>query len=99
MSLEGKNIGGSPFWRLGLVAVVLLATACQGVITGGSGGEEAVADGEGDAPSTALDPATLGPDEVIGQGPYGEPAASPDELALSEDEAETLRNGDFEVES
>ncbi|WP_315837519.1 substrate-binding domain-containing protein [Bradyrhizobium prioriisuperbiae] len=58
------------------------------------------------APATAQVPAscvkgvdlsTLGPASIIGQGPNGEKAASPDVLALSEAEAAKIKAGNFKV--
>ena len=39
---------------------------------------------------TGVDMATLGPKGIVGQGPHGEKAASPDELKLSDDEIKQL---------
>ncbi|MEP6563503.1 MAG: substrate-binding domain-containing protein, partial [Mesorhizobium sp.] len=46
---------------------------------------------------TGVDMATLGPKGIVGQGPNGEKAASPDELALSDDEAAKVKAGNFKV--
>jgi ribose transport system substrate-binding protein len=44
-----------------------------------------------------VDLATLGPKGILGQGPHGEKAASPDELALTADEAAKVKAGNFKV--
>jgi len=46
---------------------------------------------------TGVDLATLGPKGIVGQGPNGEKAASPDELALTDDEAAKVKAGKFKV--
>jgi ribose transport system substrate-binding protein len=45
----------------------------------------------------ALDPATLGPKTIIGQGPKGEKAASIAELQLTAEEAAKVKAGKFRV--
>ncbi|WP_413992507.1 substrate-binding domain-containing protein [Labrys okinawensis] len=44
-----------------------------------------------------VDLATLGPKGIVGQGPHGETAASPEVLALSNDEAAKVKAGNFKV--
>ena len=44
-----------------------------------------------------IDPATLGPKGIIGQGPHGEQAASVDAVAISDAEAEKIKAGHFKV--
>ena len=44
-----------------------------------------------------VDLATLGPTTIIGQGPHGEKAASPDVLALSDADAAKVKAGNFKV--
>jgi len=44
-----------------------------------------------------VDLATLGPTSIIGQGPHGEKAASPDVLALTDAEAAKVKAGHFKV--
>ena len=46
---------------------------------------------------TGVDLATLGPKGIVGQGPNGEKAASPDELALTDEEAAKVKAGNFKV--
>ena len=46
---------------------------------------------------TGVDLATLGPKGIVGQGPHGEKAASPDELALTDEEAAKVKAGNFKV--
>lgn len=44
-----------------------------------------------------VDLATLGPKSIIGQGPHGEKAASPEVLALSDADAAKVKAGNFKV--
>ena len=44
-----------------------------------------------------VDLATLGPKSIVGQGPHGEKAASPEVLALSDAEAAKIRDRHFKV--
>lgn len=44
-----------------------------------------------------VDLATLGPKSIIGQGPHGEQAASPDTLTLTDEEAAKVKAGNFKV--
>src|ERR1700678_2788727 len=44
-----------------------------------------------------VDLATLGPTSIVGQGPHGEKAASPEVLKLSDAEAEKVKAGHFKV--
>ena len=44
-----------------------------------------------------VDLATLGPTSIVGQGPHGEKAASPDELKLTDAEAAKVKAGNFKV--
>ena len=44
-----------------------------------------------------VDLATLGPTSIVGQGPHGEKAASPDDLKLSEAEGAKIKAGHFKV--
>ncbi|WP_223256886.1 substrate-binding domain-containing protein [Arthrobacter globiformis] len=76
--------------RLALLAVtgLLITTGCSS----GSG----TTAGAG-SPVAALDAATLGPSEIIGVGPDGDPAATIDDLALTPAEADKVRAGNFEV--
>ena len=46
---------------------------------------------------TGVDMATLGPKGIVGQGPHGEKAASPDELKLTDEEAAKVKAGKFKV--
>ena len=46
---------------------------------------------------TSLDPATLGPTSIIGQGPNGDQAASVDQLRLTDDEIAKVKAGHFRV--
>jgi len=44
-----------------------------------------------------VDLATLGPTSIVGQGPHGEKAASPEVLKLSDADAEKVKAGHFKV--
>lgn len=44
-----------------------------------------------------VDLATLGPKSIVGQGPHGEKAASPDVLALSDADIAKIKAGNFKV--
>jgi ribose transport system substrate-binding protein len=44
-----------------------------------------------------VDLATLGPTMIVGQGPHGEKAASPDQLKLTDEEAAKVKAGHFKV--
>jgi ribose transport system substrate-binding protein len=44
-----------------------------------------------------VDLSTLGPKSIVGQGPHGEKAASPDQLALSDADAAKVKAGNFKV--
>jgi ribose transport system substrate-binding protein len=44
-----------------------------------------------------VDLATLGPKSIVGQGPHGEKAASPEVLALTDEEAAKVKAGHFKV--
>jgi ribose transport system substrate-binding protein len=59
----------------------------------------AVANSHAAAPKgcASLDPATLGPKSIIGQGPKGEKAASVDQLQLTPDEIAKIKAGKFRV--
>src|ERR1700753_1201782 len=54
----------------------------------------------GDASASCVkgvDLATLGPTSIVGQGPHGEKAASPEVLKLSDADAEKVKAGHFKV--
>ncbi|GAA1809540.1 substrate-binding domain-containing protein [Planosporangium flavigriseum] len=75
---------------LAATALCLAATAaCSAGTSSGSGGDSASA--------VKLDPAKVGPTSVIGQGPNGEPAASPDQLKISDEDAAKLKAGKYKV--
>src|SRR5580698_4065026 len=44
-----------------------------------------------------VDLTTLGPTSIVGQGPHGEKAASPDDLKLTDAEAAKIKAGHFKV--
>ncbi|GAB6987897.1 substrate-binding domain-containing protein [Nocardioides pyridinolyticus] len=81
-------------------AVLLLTAACSSG-SSESDGSGAVTDINADNPACAEDAATavpaLEPGEIVGEGPNGEPAASPDDVAISEEDAQKIREGNFEV--
>lgn len=78
-------------------AALLLAAGCSSGSDGG--GTEAVvtADKEACATDAATAIPVLEPDEIVGEGPNGEPAASPDDVAISDEDADKIRAGNFEV--
>ena len=45
----------------------------------------------------SIDLATIAPKGIVGQGPHGEKAASPDELALTDEDAAKVKAGNFKV--
>src|SRR3954466_9409531 len=58
------------------------------------------ANGNAEVPDTCVkgvDLATLGPTSIVGQGPHGEKAASPDQLKLTDEEAAKVKAGNFKV--
>lgn len=73
------------------LSTMLLAAACSS----GSGG--AAADEGSVSKIAALDPADLVPKDIVGRGPNGEEPASADDLQLTDEEAERVRAGGFEV--
>src|SRR3954463_975376 len=44
-----------------------------------------------------VDLATLGPTSIVGKGPHGEKAASPDDLKLTDADAAKIKAGHFKV--
>lgn len=85
-------------------AALLLTAACSSGSSGeggGGGGNGEVVDINADNPACAEDAATavpaLQPDEIVGVGPNGEPAASPDDVAISDADGEKIRAGKFKV--
>ena len=46
---------------------------------------------------TGVDLATLGSTSIVGQGPHGEKATSPDDLKLTDAEAAKIKAGHFKV--
>lgn len=87
-------------------ALLMLTVACSagsagGGGEGGSGGGGGVTDINADNPACSEDAATaipaLQPGQIVGVGPNGEAAASPDDVAISEEDAEKIRAGKFEV--
>ncbi|WP_207210595.1 substrate-binding domain-containing protein [Nocardioides zhouii] len=84
------------------VALFLLAAACSSGSSGdSSSGADAVADGSADKPECSDDASIAGPalepDGIVGQGPNGEAAASPDDIAISAADGEEIKAGNFEV--
>lgn len=73
---------------LGAAAVgcMVLAGACSSGAASSQSGQ-----------NISLDPATLGPDTVIGRGPNGQPPATVQAVQLSPAEAKQVRQGNFEV--
>lgn len=62
----------------------------------GSSGDSNNGAGGNQVPPFDLD--SIAPDELVGQGPNGEEAASRDEVALSDDEVSQLREEEYNVE-
>ncbi|MCW2854271.1 MAG: periplasmic binding domain protein [Nocardioides sp.] len=83
-----------------MAAALFLTAACSSG-SGGSGEEGAVTDINADNPACADDAATavpaLEPKEIVGEGPNGEPAASPDDVAISDEDAQKVKDGKFKV--
>ena len=82
-------------------AAMLLAAACA------NGGSVTTSDGAAKSSDSSASPAcskdaataipALQPSKIVGQGPNGEPAASPDDVAISDADAATIRAGKFKV--
>jgi ribose transport system substrate-binding protein len=75
----------------GAVMAALSLAACGSASDSGGGAVGSAASAK------TLDPKSLGPDEIVGQGPNGEPAASPEEVALTPEEAAKAKAERFEV--
>jgi ribose transport system substrate-binding protein len=81
-------------------AALLLAAGCSsGSGSGGTTGGETSdinadnpACGEGAAAVEALQP-----DDIVGEGPNGEASASPDDVAISDADAQKIRDGKFKI--
>ena len=88
---------------IGAASLGIGFAGCSG--DGGSGSGTATGDGstttssgDGDAGGVQLDLGAIDPEGLVGQGPYGEEAAAPESVALSESEASDVQNEDFNVE-
>jgi ribose transport system substrate-binding protein len=88
---------------IGAASLGIGLAGCSG--DGGSGSGTATGDGstgtssgDGDAGGVQLDLGAIDPEGLVGQGPYGEEAAAPESVALSESEASDVQNEDFNVE-
>ena len=97
----------SPKWARLLVptVVALLATAACGSSTKGTAGPSS-ASPKGSSSAAAANPAcgdgaaaiaALQPASIVGQGPNGEAAASPDDVAISDADATKIKDGKFKV--
>jgi hypothetical protein len=79
------------------VSLAIRAALTAGVAAGALGyASSAFAD----APASCVkgvDLSTLGPISIVGQGPHGEKAASPEVLKLSDADAEKVKAGHFKV--
>lgn len=73
---------------------LLTTILAAGSIAGFSAASQA---GVPDSCVKGVDLATLGPTTIIGQGPHGEQAASPDVLKLSDEDAAKVKAGNFKV--
>lgn len=79
----------TPILRQALPLTVLMAAAVS-----------AISPARADVPATCVkgvDLAKLGPKSIVGQGPHGEKAASPEVLALSEADAAKIKEKHFKV--
>lgn len=89
-------------WKAGLSGLAA-ATVLFGCASGGDGtGSTVTADpaaqaDDGTAGEATLTVADLTQDGIVGGGPQGEPPASPEDLALSEEDAAKAREGQFKV--
>jgi ribose transport system substrate-binding protein len=88
---------------IGAASLGIGLAGCSG--DGGSGSGTATGDGstgtssgDGDAGGVQLDLGAIDPEGLVGQGPYGEEAAAPESVALSESEASDVQNENFNVE-
>lgn len=83
------------------VALLLAAGCSSGSGSSGGNGSADVVDINADNPACADDAATaipaLQPGEIVGVGPNGEAAASPDDVAISDEDAQKIRDGKFKV--
>ena len=73
------------------LATLLFAGACSSGSDTSAPSETAVGD------LSAVDPASLIPEQIVGKGPNGEEPASPEDLTLTEEEATRVRAGGFDV--
>ena len=87
-------------------AVALLATAACGSSTNGTAGPGSASPKDSSSAAAAANPAcgdgaaaiaALQPTSIVGQGPNGEAAASPDDVAISDADATKIKNGKFTV--
>lgn len=81
-----------PAAALGIaLALAIGASACSGGDEGSSGG------GDGDDALATVDPASLAPADIIGEGPYGEAPESVDSLKLTDEEIAKVKSSNFKV--
>jgi ribose transport system substrate-binding protein len=86
---------------IGAVSLGIGLAGCSG--DGGNGsatgdGSTGTSSGDGGAGGVQFDLGAIDPDGLVGQGPYGEEAAAPESVALSESEISDVQNEDFNVE-
>lgn len=89
-----------PALAVSTAVALLLAAGCSAGSSGGNGSADVVGI-NADNPACADDAATaipaLQPTTIVGEGPNGEAAASPDDVAISDGDAQKIRDGKFKV--
>lgn len=83
---------------IGAVSLGIGLAGCSGDGGNGSGtgnGSTGTSSGDGEV---QFDLNAIDPEGLVGQGPYGEEAAAPESVALSESEVSEVQNEDFNVE-
>lgn len=54
--------------------------------------------GAGDSEDPQFDLEAIEPDELVGEGPFGEKATPPDSVDLTDDEVQEIQNGNYNIE-
>jgi len=90
---------------IGAAGLGIGLAGCSGDGGSGSGGGTATADGstgtssgDGESGGVQFDLDAIDPEGLVGQGPYGEEAAAPESVALSDSEASNVQSEGFNVE-